>query len=144
MKLDAKLLRDHFESLRPHGDRMVARFYEILFTRHPDVKSMFAKVDWVEQRKKFFDTLDRLVQHLEQPDTLMSDLLVLGNSHVDYGVRPEQYGPVCDCLVEAMKEASGKSWTPTLEKTWRDAYAAVAEIMKKGAALRRKMSPPGV
>ena len=136
MKLDARLLRDHFESLRPHGDRLVGRFYEILFTRHPDVKPMFAKTNMVEQRKKFFDTLD---QHLEKPDVVLSDLLVLGNSHVDYGVRNEQYAAVCDCLVEAMKEASGAAWTPVLDKAWRDAYAAVAEIMKKGSALRRKV-----
>jgi hemoglobin-like flavoprotein len=138
MKLDARLLREHFESLRPHADGMVARFYEILFARHPEIRPMFAKTDMEAQRKKFIETLDRIVQHLEQPATVLSDLLVLGNSHVDYGVRPEQYAAVCDCLVEAMKEASGPRWTPTLEKAWRDAYAAVAEIMKKGNVLRRK------
>lgn len=138
MKLDARLLREHFESLRPHGDGMVARFYEILFARHPDLKPMFARVSMAEQRKKFIETLERIVEHLEKPAEVMSDLLVLGNSHVDYGVRAEQYGPVCDALVEAMKETSGDRWTPAIEKAWRDAYAAVAEIMKKGSALRRK------
>ena len=139
MKLDARLLREHFESLRPHADGMVARFYEILFARHPDIQPMFAKTDMTAQRGKFIETLDRIVQHLEQPATVMSDLLVLGNSHVDYGVKPGQYPAVCDALVEAMKEASGERWTPALEQCWRDAYAAVAEIMKKGAALRRKL-----
>jgi len=140
MKLDARLLREHFESLRPNADGMVARFYEILFTRHPDIRPMFAKTNMIEQRKKFIETLERIVQHLEDPATVMSDLLVLGNSHVDYGVRPGQYPLVCDALVEAMKEASGPRWTPTLEQAWRDAYATVADIMKKGSALRR-LSP---
>jgi hemoglobin-like flavoprotein len=63
---------------------------------------------------------------------------VLGNSHVDYGVQARQYPLVCDALVEAMKEASGPRWTPELEKAWRDAYATVADIMKKGGALRPK------
>ena len=61
------------------------------------------------------------MQYLEDPATVLSDLLVLGNSHVDYGVRPEQDAPVCDSLVEAMKETSGKDWTPAIEKGWRDA-----------------------
>ena len=137
MKLNVRLLRESFESLRPHGDAMVASFYSILFDRHPDIRKMFAKTNMEEQRKKFFSTLDELIRHLEEPDKTLSDLLVLGNSHVDYGVKPEQYPLVCDCLVEAMKQTAGKKWTAKLEAAWRDAYSAVAEIMKKGAALRR-------
>ena len=96
MKLNVRLLREHFESLRPQGDAMVGRFYSILFSRHPDIQRMFAKTDMEAQRKKFFDTLDEIVRHLEQPDKTLSDLLILGNSHVDYGVKPDQYAAVCD------------------------------------------------
>ncbi len=137
MKLNVRLLRENFESLRPQGDAMVGRFYSILFSRHPDIQRMFAKTDMEAQRKKFFDTLDEIVRHLEQPDKTLSDLLVLGNSHVDYGVKPEQYAAVCDALLEAMKQSAGKAWTAEIEGAWRDAYSTVADIMKKGAALRR-------
>lgn len=137
MNLDVRLLRDSFESLRPSADAMVGRFYSILFSRHPEISRMFASTNMEEQRKKFFATLDGLIRHLEEPDKTTSDLLILGNSHVDYGVKAEQYAPVCDALVEAMKQTAGASWTPQIETAWRDAYAAVADIMKKGAALRR-------
>ena len=137
MKLNVKLLRESFESLRPHGAAMVARFYSILFTRYPEIKSMFGKTNMEEQRKKFFDTLDELIHHLEEPDKTMADLLVLGNHHLDYGVKNEQYPIVCDALVEAMKESAGSTWSPEIDKAWRDAYTTVADIMKKGAALRR-------
>ncbi|HVE40176.1 MAG TPA: globin domain-containing protein [Planctomycetota bacterium] len=137
MKLNVRLIRESFESLRPQGDAMVGRFYSILFSRHPDIQRMFAKTDMEAQRKKFFDTLDEIIRHLEEPDKTLSDLLVLGNSHVDYGVKADQYPAVCDALVEAMKQSAGKTWTPELEGAWRDAYSTVADIMKKGAALRR-------
>ena len=137
MKLNVQLLRESFEALRPHADAMVARFYSILFTRHPEIGKMFGRTNMEEQRKKFFTTLDELIRHLEEPDKTMSDLLILGNSHVDYGVKPDQYAPVCDALVEAMKQTAGAAWTAEIEKAWRDAYSAVADIMKKGAALRR-------
>ena len=137
MRLNVGLLRDSFESLRPSADGMVGRFYSILFTRHPDIGKMFARTNMEEQRKKFFATLDELIKHLEEPDKTMSDLLILGNSHIDYGVKPEQYALVCDALVEAMKQTAGASWTAEIEKAWRDAYSAVADVMKKGAALRR-------
>jgi len=116
---------------------MVARFYSILFTRHPEIQQMFAKTNMEEQRKKFFSTLDELIRHLEEPDKTMADLLVLGNHHLDYNVKNEQYPIVADALVEAMKQSAGDLWTPQIEKAWRDAYAKVADIMKKGAALRR-------
>ncbi len=116
---------------------MVDKFYSILFSRHPDIQKMFARTDMVAQRKKFFDTLDELIKHLEQPDKTLSDLLILGNSHVDYGVKADMYPLVCDALVEAMKSVAGPEWTPALDAAWREAYAKVADIMKKGAALRR-------
>ena len=137
MKLDVRILRDSFESLRPRGDEMVDKFYSILFSRHPDIQKMFARTDMVAQRKKFFDTLDELIKHLEDPAKTLSDLMVLGNSHVDYGVKPDQYPFVCDALVEAMKTVAGKEWTAKVDAAWREAYAKVADIMKKGAALRR-------
>jgi hemoglobin-like flavoprotein len=138
MKVDAALLRANFESLRPRGTEVMRAFYALLFERRPEVKPMFARTDMAEQEKKLFDTLDLVVQNLEHPDVVLSHLLLLGNSHVDYGVRPEHYGPLLDALLEAMKRASGPSWTPALEAGWRDAYQAVAEIMIRGAALRRK------
>jgi hemoglobin-like flavoprotein len=138
MTLDAKLLRENFESLRPRGLEVMRDFYRILFERRPDVKPMFAHVNMDEQVQKIFDTLDVIVQNLEKPDVLLSHLLLLGNSHVDYGVKPAHYGPVLDSLIEAMKRASGPAWTPALESGWRQAYNAVAEIMQKGTAIRRK------
>jgi len=137
MKLNVRLLRETFEALRPRGDAMVASFYSILFSRHPEISQMFGRTNMEEQRKKFFATLDELIHHLEEPDKTMADLLVLGNHHLDHGVKNEQYPLVCDALVEAMKQNAGPIWTPEVEQAWRDAYAAVADIMKKGAALRR-------
>jgi hemoglobin-like flavoprotein len=137
MNLDAPLLRANFDALRPRGVEMMRDFYGLLFERHPRLKPMFAQTDMAEQEKKIFETLDLVVRNLEQPDAVMAQLLLLGNSHVDYGVKSDHYAPVLDCLIEAMKRASGPSWTPKLESAWRDAYAVVAEIMKKGAGLRR-------
>ena len=137
MNLNVKLLRDSFEALRPHGDAMVARFYSILFSRYPEIEKMFVKTNMEEQRKKFFSTLDELVKHLEEPDKTMADLLILGNHHLDHNVKNEQYPVVCDALIEAMKQSAGAMWTPEIENAWRDAYATVADIMKRGAALRK-------
>ena len=141
MKLNVQLLRKSFEALRPRGDAMVTSFYSILFTRHPDIGKMFKNTNMEEQRKKFFATLDELIRHLEEPDKTMADLLLLGNHHIDYGVRNEQYPLVCDALVEAMKQNAGPIWTAEVEQAWRDAYAAVSDIMKKGGALRRPTRP---
>jgi len=120
---------------------MVATFYQILFTRHPEIGKMFANTHMEEQRRKFFATLDELIRHLEEPDKTMADLLLLGNNHIDYGVRGEHYPVVCDALVEAMKQTAGPIWTAEVEQAWRDAYAAVSDIMKKGGALRRPTRP---
>jgi hemoglobin-like flavoprotein len=136
MALNAKLLRAHFETLRPRGDELVKTFYEVLFEGRPEVRAMF-KTEMGAQRKKFLETLELIVQNLETPDALLSQMLILGNSHVDYGVKTEHYPIVGAALVEALRRASGPSWTAELDQAWRDAYAVLAQIMKKGGALHR-------
>src|SRR5205814_10541170 len=69
-----RLLREHFESLRPQGDAMVDQFYSLLFSRHPEIRAMFAKTDMEAQRKKFFETLDEIVRHLERSEEHTSEL----------------------------------------------------------------------
>jgi hemoglobin-like flavoprotein len=136
MNLDARLLREHFESLRPTGLEVVRSFYAALFKRFPAVQPLFAKTDMTALHGKFFETLDLVVQNLEKPDELLPHLMLLGNGHIDYGVEPAHYDAVRVALMEALRDGSGARWTPELERAWHGAYDKVAEIMKKGAKLR--------
>lgn len=136
MNLDARLLREHFEALRPSGLDVVRSFYEKLFQKYPAVKPLFAKTDMSELHGKFFETLDLIVQNLEKPDELLPHLMMLGNGHVDYGVEPAHYDAVRVALLEALRDGSGPRWTPDLERAWAAAYNAVSRIMIQGAKLR--------
>src|SRR5258707_228347 len=50
MKLNLRLLRESFESLRPQGDAMVTRFYSALFTRNPGIRLLYPKTDMPSRR----------------------------------------------------------------------------------------------
>ncbi len=127
--LDVETLEASFELIAPSAERVVERFYEELFDRHPAVRPLFAGTDLAEQRGKLLAALKLVVANLRKPAALASALDELGRRHQDYGALPEHYPAVAETLLDVMAEIAGSAWTPAIESAWRDALGTVAGIM---------------
>jgi methyl-accepting chemotaxis protein len=134
MALQTKLLRDSFQAVAPHADRLATVFYRILFERYPSVKPLFADTNMREQRKKLIQAIALVVKHVEHPDQLVPALKAMGQRHVEYGALATHYPAVGECLLAALEEVAGAAWTPRLQDAWSEAYGVVAGIMQEGAA----------
>ena len=134
MGLNVELLRGSFEAVTPMGDKLTARFYELLFERYPQVKPMFANLSMEEQGKKLLASLALIVASLEDGEKLTSYLKELGARHVGYGTQDAHYDAVGECLLVALAETAGDLWNDDLQTAWTDAYAAIASLMTQGAA----------
>lgn len=89
------------------------------------------------------ETLVAVVDHLEDESWLEENLRALGKKHVDYGVTDEMYAWVGDSLLTALSEVAGDAWTPEVDAAWREAYEAIANLMKAGAEeARAEQSAP--
>jgi hypothetical protein len=44
-------------------------------------------------------------------------------------------------MIEAMREASGEEWSPTLEQDWSELLQHISRVMMDGALRRAKKSP---
>jgi nitric oxide dioxygenase len=127
MKTDAELLRETLEITLAADDSFPKRFYDLLFSRHPEVIPMFHRNSPGAQRKMFAQKLTMIVDHVEDPDWLARELKNVAGSHEKYGVRPEMYAWIGDALIETLRDACGAHWSDSTERAWRDAYAKIVE-----------------
>ena len=132
MALNVPVLRSTFELVVERQPQVVHRFYEILFSRYPQTKSLFRGNVPAVQEKMLTDALVAVIDHLEDAPWLTSTLAALGAKHKGYGVTDEMYDWVGACLLAALAEAAGKDWSREAEVAWTEAYGAIAALMKAG------------
>jgi nitric oxide dioxygenase len=131
---DIQTLRESFRRVVPRSDALAQTFYDKLFERYPRVLPLFDGVRFDEQRKKLVRALALIVRHIEEPEFLGAYLQGLGAIHRAYGVKAEHYPLVGECLLAALAETSGKSWSAADEAAWTAAFGFIADTMLAGAA----------
>jgi hemoglobin-like flavoprotein len=134
MSLNVRALRESFDLVIDRCPELTARFYEIFFQRYPQVRAMFGRNAPRVQQEMLARALAAVLEHLEDAPWLARTLGGLGAKHVEYGVRPEMYDWVGECLLATLAEVAGAEWTPELERAWTDAYGAIRDLMLAGAA----------
>ncbi|QHV96668.1 globin domain-containing protein [Spirosoma endbachense] len=73
-------------------------FYSRRFMAHPELRPLF-KGPLETQYTKFIDTLSFLVSQLHRLDEFTRDVAVMGQRHVQYGVKPSHYDDVGEALL---------------------------------------------
>ncbi|HVU01236.1 MAG TPA: globin domain-containing protein [Polyangiaceae bacterium] len=133
MKDLAKILRETLEITLAADDSFPKRFYDRLFSDHPEVIPMFHRNSPGAQRKLFAQKLAMIVDHVADPEWLDRELGKVAASHRSYGVTPEMYAWVGDALIETIGEACGAEWSDAAERAWKEAYAKIATaVIAKG------------
>jgi hemoglobin-like flavoprotein len=132
MSLDVDALRESFDLVVEKEPVVATRFYPILFERYPQVKPLFGRHSGDEQQKMLTDMLARVIEHVEDPEWLTTELAALGRRHVQYEVTAEMFPWVGECLVATLAEVAGDAWTPRYEKAWIEAYGAITALTLAG------------
>jgi len=133
MPLDGKLLQSSLELVSGREELVTARFYDVLFERHPSVRPLFG-ADVRPQAAMLQESIVAVLDHLEEPDWLQEHLHALGARHVGYGATADLYPLVAACLIDTMAQIGGDDWTPAMSDAWATALTAVATLMLEGAA----------
>ncbi len=118
---DASLVTASFSRVVPTIDPFVARFYERLFERRPDVRSLFP-LELGPQRGEPPTVIQLAVDNLRRPARLVPILEDLGLRHAAYGVREADFEDVGQALMGALgrsrppsgaRRSTGRGSTPT-------------------------------
>ena len=129
---DAALVRASFAALIPHKAAVAARFYERLFQIDPKLRVLF-RGDMEAQGRKLMDTLSVLVMNLRDLNSITPTLERLGQRHVGYGTRDEDYDTVGRALLWTLERSLGDAFTPETRAAWTGLYRTVADTMRRAA-----------
>jgi hemoglobin-like flavoprotein len=130
--LQIRLVRAHWALIEPRREGFARLFYERLFDRTPQLRSMFGN-NLQAHGAKLTATLNVVVVHLDQLDPLLDTIRQLGARHLEWHVTREQYDLVGDALQWALARTLAERFTPRAALAWRRAYDAVATPMKDAA-----------
>jgi hemoglobin-like flavoprotein len=135
--MNAEILRTSFEMVDSRDPNFVARFYVRLLTRYPQLRVLFGAGVSPKQHAMLYQALVAILDHLDDAAWLEDALTKYGARHAGYGVTDEMYDWFGECLLATLAELDDSVWTPELAAAWSEAYLAVSDLMKAGAAKRR-------
>lgn len=133
MTIEQKLLvQESFSHILPIAETAALLFYERLFDLDPKLRPLF-KDDMREQRRMLMSMLRIAVAGLDNLEKLTPGLQNLGQRHVSYGVRAEDYETVGAALLWALEQGLGSLFTPEVRAAWTAVYTILATTMQDGA-----------
>ncbi|MFI6847170.1 globin domain-containing protein [Kitasatospora sp. NPDC050467] len=138
---DIELIRTSLAVVEPVADRATAHFYALIFLHHPEIRALFPAAMDV-QRDRLFRALLMAARSAGDPEGLRTYLSALGRGHRRYGTLTGHYGPVGECLVQALARYAGSRWDAETELAWRRVYRLVSSIMIDAAEEAARTSPP--
>ena len=126
------LIRQSFDLLRRDMAPSSTFFYDDLFARAPELRSLF-RDDLAGQGMKFMTTLSVLVDNLHNPDALAGRYGELGALHKRLGVTADMFAPMGEALIATLHDALGDQDTIELDAAWRVAFADMtAALLAQG------------
>ena len=127
--MDALLLKQSFEIIKPQQEAFADSFYRRLFVYYPETQKLFAHTEMKRQKSSLTATLATIVASVERGDNLMPTLQKLGERHQRYGVMPEHYPLVGGVLLETFKEYIGPSFSIDMQDAWSKAFEIISSLM---------------
>ncbi|MEU7281325.1 globin domain-containing protein [Streptomyces sp. NPDC045431] len=137
---DARRVRRTLAEVAPVADKVTSYFYALLFTRHPELRSLFpAAMD--AQRDRLLKALLTAAEHMDDPAVLTGYLQHLGRGHRKYGTEASHYPAVGEALLGALSRYATTTWDDETEAAWVRTYTTISQIMIDAAAENEKHAP---
>jgi len=126
-----RLVRSSWSKIAERADMFTARFYDHLFTIDESAALLFTGVEMTAQQWKLAHTLGVVVQALDDLETLLPAVALLGKRHSQYGVQPGHFETVGAALLMAFADTLGSGFTPPIRTAWTEAYGLVSSVMQQ-------------
>ncbi|WP_295894305.1 globin family protein [uncultured Vibrio sp.] len=130
--IEKKLIQDSFAKVAPIADKAAEIFYGKLFEYDPALKRLF-KGDMKSQGRKLMNTLGVAVKGLDDLESLVPVLQSIAVKHVTYGVKVDDYTPVGNALLYALKTGLGSDFDTQTRNAWVKIYSTIATVMRSAA-----------
>ncbi len=122
------LVKDSWVTLVTRYEQAGQIFYDRLFEKNPDLRSLF-KHEMETQNRKLLFAVSLIITKLSKLDKVKEEIKHLGRRHVDYGVLPKHFEPFGEAFLAMHQELLGDKWTPELEAAWEKVYQVISKAM---------------
>ncbi|WP_152608188.1 NO-inducible flavohemoprotein [Halalkalibacter okhensis] len=131
--LDSKtidIIKSTVPVLAEHGKAITTRFYQMMFTNHPELLHIFNHVNQKQgkQQQALANTVYTAAQYIDQLETLLPAVKQIAHKHRSLGVKAEHYPIVGEHLLLAIKDVLGDAATDEIINAWGEAYGVIADV----------------
>ncbi|WP_332634062.1 NO-inducible flavohemoprotein [Halalkalibacter flavus] len=131
--LDSKtidIIKSTVPVLAEHGPAITSRFYQMMFTNHPELLHIFNHVNQKQgkQQQALANTVYAAAQYIDQLETIFPAVKQIAHKHRSLGVKAEHYPIVGEHLLLAIKDVLGDAATDEIINAWGEAYGVIADV----------------
>jgi hemoglobin-like flavoprotein len=133
---ERELIRSSFRKVAPKADQLTEIFYGKLFELDGTLRPLFG-ADLTVQRGKLGRMFTTVIGLLDKPEVLLDAVAKLGERHVGYGIKAEDFDPVGQALVQTLATLLDSDFNYDVEAAWLRLYTILSSTMSQ-AFLHKK------
>lgn len=116
--------------LEVHGTAITTRFYERLFTSHPELLNIFNHANQRQGRQQaaLANAVYAAALHIDKLESILPAVRQIAHKHRSLGIQAEHYPIVGENLLAAIKDVLGDAATDEIIGAWAEAYGVIADV----------------
>ncbi|MEK3989718.1 NO-inducible flavohemoprotein [Robertmurraya sp. FSL R5-0851] len=131
--LDTKtieIIKSTVPVLAQHGEAITKRFYEMMFTNHPELLNIFNHANQKQGRqpKALANTVYAAAAYIDNLEAILPVVRQIAHKHRSLQVKAEHYPIVGKHLLLAIKDVLGDAATDDIIDAWGKAYGVIADV----------------
>lgn len=125
-----QIIKSTVPVLEKYGTDITKRFYQLLFTGHPELLNIFnhANQSQGRQQASLANAVYAAAQYIDRLETILPVVKQIAHKHRSLGIKPEQYPIVGQNLLAAIKDVLGDAATEEILQAWAEAYGVIANV----------------
>lgn len=116
--------------LKEHGRTITTRFYQLMFTNHPELLNIFNHANQKQGRQQtaLANSVYAAAANIENLEAILPVVKQIAHKHRSLGIKPEHYPIVGKNLLAAIKDVLGDAATDEIINAWAEAYDVIADV----------------
>lgn len=125
-----RIIKSTVPVLEVHGTAITKRFYQMLFTNHPELLNVFnhANQKQGKQPTALANAVYAAAANIDQLENILPAVKQIAHKHRSLGITAEQYPIVGQNLLAAIKDVLGDAATDEIIQAWSEAYGVIAQV----------------
>ncbi|WP_043930367.1 NO-inducible flavohemoprotein [Bacillus sp. EB01] len=124
-----EIIKSTVPVLEVHGEAITTKFYQMMFTDHPELLNIFNHANQKQnrQQKALAATVYAAAKYIDNLEAIIPVVKQIGHKHRSLGIKPEHYPIVGKYLLLAIKDVLGEAATDEIINAWAEAYGVIAD-----------------